>query len=188
VGLRGGERVLLTPTDPTITLNRLQTGIGTLTIEAACSPEVGDLKLGCIYELFSGPSSTVQLTQGKRVAPARSRRPIIVASHDRFEQVALDLRQCNDLRRLVVYAFSESRKPLAWGGTLITTTLGGGRAELPLDTLISGDVAVLLSIYNVHGEFVLRAEMQTLFGEAREAARAYGFERITWLDDRTPVD
>ncbi len=186
--MHAGERLLLSPTEPTCTLSRLQTGIGSLTFDAACSAEVGDLRLGAIYELFSGPCSTVQLAQGNRVAPPNSRRPVILASHERFERVALDLRQCTDVRRLVLYAFSESRKPLAWGGTLITTTFGGGRAELPLDTLQSGDIAVLLSLYNVHGEFVLRAEMQTLFGEAREAARAYGFERITWLDDRTPVD
>ena len=182
------ERVLLTPTQPTLTLTRLQSAIGTLTIEAACSPAVGDLRLGCLYELRSGASSTVQLTQGNRVAPPRSRRPVIVAGHDRFEHLGIDLRQCTELRRLVVYAFSESRKPLAWGGTLIVSTFGGARAELPLDSLQSGDVGVLLSLYNLRGEFVLRAEMQTLFGAAREAARSYGFDRITWLDDRTPVD
>ncbi|MDQ6851448.1 MAG: hypothetical protein M3070_16210 [Actinomycetota bacterium] len=187
VRVRAAERVLLTTTEPTITLGRLQSGIGSLTIEAACSAEVGDLRLGCLYELYSGPSSTVQLPH-KRVAPPKSRRPVIIASHDRFERLAIDLRQCVDLRRLVVYAFSESHTPLVWGGTLITSTFGGGRVELPLDTLQSGDIGVLLSLYNLHGEFVLRAEMQTLFGEVREAARAYGFERIAWLDNRTPVD
>ena len=47
---------------------------------------------------------------------------------------------------------------------------------------------MLLSLYQVRGELVLRAEMQTLFGDVREAARAYGFDRITWLDGRTPVE
>ncbi len=45
-----------------------------------------------------------------------------------------------------------------------------------------------LSIYQVRGEFVVRAEMQTLYGDVREACRAYGYDRITWLDDRTPVE
>jgi hypothetical protein len=30
--------------------------------------------------------------------------------------------------------------------------------------------------------------METVVGEVREAARAYGYDRITWRDDRTPVD
>jgi uncharacterized protein involved in tellurium resistance len=188
VRVRAGERVILTVTEPTVTLTRLQSAIGTLTFEAACSAEVGDLRIGCAYELSSGATSTVQLTQGNRTAPPRSRRPILVAAHDRFETVAVDLRQCPDLRRLIVYAFSESRAPLRWGGTLIITTFGGARVELPLESLQSGDSAVVLSLYNVHGEFVLRAEMQTLFGDVRECCRTYGFDRITWLDDRTPVE
>jgi hypothetical protein len=188
VRVKAGERSLLTVTDPTVTLTRLQSAIGTLTFEAACSAEVGDLRIGCAYELASGLSSTVQLTQGSRTAPPHSRRPILVAAHDRFDSVGVDLRQCTQLRRLIVYAFSESRSPLRWGGTLITTTFGGARVELPLETLQSGDSAVMLSLYNVRGEFVLRAEMQTVFGDVRECCRTYGFDRITWLDDRTSVE
>jgi uncharacterized protein involved in tellurium resistance len=188
VRVKAGERVILTVADPTVTLTRLQSAIGTLTFEAACSPEVGDLRIGCAYELTSGDSSTVQLTQGNRMGPPRARRPILVAARDRFETVSVDLRQCTELRRLTVYAFSESRAPLRWGGTLLTHTFGGARVELPLESLQSGDSAVLLSLYNVHGEFVLRAEMQTVFGDVRECCRTYGFDRITWLDDRSPVE
>ncbi|MEY2553702.1 MAG: hypothetical protein QOC57_1562 [Ilumatobacteraceae bacterium] len=186
--MRPGERVILSPHDPTVTLSRLQTGIGTLTIEAAVSGEVGDLRLGCAYELDSDFELTMQMTQGSRFAPPHSKRPILLGSRDRFERVSIDLRQCRSLRRLIVYAFSESRQPLTWGGTLVVTTFGGGRIELPLDSLQGGTVAVLLSLYQVHGEFVLRAEGQTMYGDVREAARAYGYDRISWLDDRTPVE
>ncbi len=88
----------------------------------------------------------------------------------------------------MVYAFSENRQPLRWGGTLIITTHGGARIETPLDVLQGGEIAVLTSLYQVRGELVVRAEMQTLFGDVREAARAYGFDRISWLDGRTPVE
>jgi len=165
----------------------MQSGIGTLSIEAACSPEVGDLRLGAAYELADGATSTMQMTQGEKFAPAHSKRPVLIGSREQFEHIAIDLRQIRDLRRLVIYAFSESRSPLTWGGTLITTTFGGARVELPLETLEGGNVAVLQSLYVVDGECVLRAEMQSLYGDVREAARAYGFDRITWLDDRTPV-
>jgi uncharacterized protein involved in tellurium resistance len=179
--------VILTPTAPTLTLTAMQSGIGSLRIEAACSSEVGDLRLGAAYELADGTSSTMQMTQGERLAPAHSKRPILMGSRENFETIAIDLRQIRGLRRLVVYAFSEAKQPLTWGGTLITTTFGGARVELPLETLQGGAVAVLQSMYVVNGELVLRAEMQTLYGDVREAARAYGYDKITWLDDRTPV-
>lgn len=179
--------MILTPTAPTLTLTRVQSGVGALRIEAACSIMVGDLRIGAAYELADGTTSTMQLVQGERYAPARSKRPVLVGSQENFEIISVDLRQIRSLRRLVVYAFSEGRKPLAWGGTLITTTFGGARVELPLETLQGGTVAVLQSLYVVDGECVLRAEMQTLFGDVREAVRAYGFDTITWVDGRTPV-
>ncbi len=186
--VRADERLVLTPVQPTVTLTRLQSGIGALTIEAAVSAEVGDLRIGCAYELDSELEMTVQMAQGNRFAPPHAKRPVLVASTDRFERVAIDLRQCRALRRLAVYAFSEHRQPLRWGGTLIVTSYGGARIEVPMESLQAGDVAVLLSLYQVRGEFVLRAEMQTLYGGIREACRAYGYDKITWLDDRTPVE
>jgi uncharacterized protein involved in tellurium resistance len=170
-----------------VVLTRLQSGIGELTIAAATSPEAGDMRLGAAYQLRSGPTSTVQLAGGNRYAPS-SRRPVIVAGRDEFEQLGVDLRQVRDLDRMAVYAFSESRQELTWGGTLVITTSGRAQIELPLESLYPGRVAVLLTVYNLDGELVIRAEMETVVGEVREAARAYGYDRITWRDDRTPVD
>jgi hypothetical protein len=180
-------QVILTATAPTVTLTRLQTGIGTLSFEAACSAEVGELRLAAAYQLRSGASSTVQSSGGNHFAPAGSRRPVLVGSRDRYERISVDLRQCRELERLVVFAYSEDRSPLAWGGTLIVSTFGGSEVEIPLEG-VQGEVVVLMSVYNVAGEFVLRAEMQPILGDIREAARAYGFDHITWLDARTPVD
>jgi Uncharacterized protein involved in stress response len=185
--VRAGGQELLGITEPTVTLTRAQSGIGQLAVEAICSPEVGDLRLGAAYQLRGGGSSTVQYSGGSRFAPS-SRRPLIVAGRDEYEHLRLDLRQVRELERLAVYAFSESRAELTWGGTLVLTTFGGGRVELPLETLLAGRVAVLMSIYNFDGELVIRAEMETISGDVREAARAYGYDRITWRDDRTPVD
>ncbi|HET8583105.1 MAG TPA: hypothetical protein VFL65_07615 [Jatrophihabitans sp.] len=184
--VRAGSQQLLGVTEPTVTLTRLQSGIGQLAIEAVCSPEVGDLRLGAAYQLRGGGSSTVQYTGGNRFAPS-SRRPLIVAGRDEYEHLRLDLRRVRELERMAVYAFSESRAELTWGGTLVLTTFGGGRVELPLETLFAGRVAVLMSIYNFDGELVIRAEMETISGDVREAARAYGYDRITWRDDRTPI-
>jgi uncharacterized protein involved in tellurium resistance len=186
--VRAGEQYLLGVKAPTVTLTRVQSGVGHLDIEAVCSPEVGDLRLGALYQLKSGGSSTVQHAGGHRFAPPTSRRPVIVATREEYERIALDLRQVRDIERITIYAFSESRTELKWGGTLVGETFGGARLELPLETLYAGHIAVLLSIYNLDGELVIRSEMETIDGDVREAARAYGYDRITWRDDRTPVD
>lgn len=185
--IRAGQQQLLSITTPTVTLTRVQSGVGHLDIEAVSSPEVGDLRLGAAYQLADGISSTVQYAGGNRFAPS-TRRPILVAGRDEYEYLRVDLRQVRSLERLAVYAFSESRRRLTWGGTLVVTTFGGARIELPLETLFAGSVAVLLSIYNLDGELVIRAEMETITGDVREAARAYGYDRITWRDDRHPID
>jgi uncharacterized protein involved in tellurium resistance len=185
--IRPGEHHVLDVKAPTVTLNRLQSGIGALQIEAVASSGVGDLRLGAAYQLRDGVSSTVQYAGGNRFAPS-SRRPIIVAGRDEYERLGIDLRQVTDLQRLTVYAFSESRSELTWGGTLVLTTFGGARVDLPLEALTRGKIGVLMSIYNVDGELVIRAEMETIEGDVREAARAYGYDRITWRDDRSPAD
>jgi uncharacterized protein involved in tellurium resistance len=182
----GGQQ-LLGVTAPTVTLNRLQSGIGQLEIEAVCSPAVGDLRLGAAYQLTDGTASTVQYTDGNRFAPS-SRDPVIVAGRDEYEHLRIDLRHARELQRMAVYAFSESRSELQWAGTLVISTVGGARLELPLESLHPGRVAVLMSLYNFGGEFVIRAEMETVYdGDVREAARAYGYDRITGRDDRSPV-
>ena len=180
---------LLSITEPTVTLTRVQSGIGQLRIEAVCSPEVGDLRLGAAYELRDGSTSTVQVVGDRRFGPS-VQRPVLVAGRDEYEHLGIDLRRCRELRRLAVYAFSESRADLVWGGTLVVTTYGGARMDLPLESLHRGRVAVLLSVHNLDGEFVIRAEMETVLegGDVREAARAYGYDRITWRDDRLPAD
>jgi len=184
---RSGERTLLTPKAPTITLTRLQSGIGVLTIEAACSPAVGDLRIGAAYELADGHTSLVSRAGGMASAPRNSRRPVIVARAEQHERLVVDLRQSRQLDRLIVYGFSESGGRLNWGGTLVVGTAGGARVELPLDRPPSAGVTVLLSIYNIRGEFVVRAEMENVTGSVRNAVQAYGFDRISWLDDVTPV-
>ena len=185
--LHAGGQQLLSVTAPTVTLTRVQSGIGQLEIEAVCSPAVGDLRLGAAYELTDGTTSTVQYVDGNRFAPS-SQDPVIVAGRDEYEHLRLDLRHARKLERMVIYAFSESRTQLTWGGTLVVTTFGGARAELPLESLHPGRVAVAMSIYNLDGEFVIRAEMETIHdGDVREATRAYGYDRITWRDERSPA-
>lgn len=190
-----GRRRLLTTDAPTATLTRLQSGVGTLTIEALTSAAAGEVALGCAYELGNGESSTVDAgtasalaAADRRIGPPGSRRPVLVGGRDRFARVSVDLRQCRDLLRLVCYLHSPTYQSLTWGGSVVVSTLGGERVEVPLDGLPPGPVAVPLSLYQVDGELVLRREAQPVPGTVRDACRAYGFDRITWMDERTPVD
>lgn len=187
VRVSGRTQRLMSVQDPTVTLTRAQSGIGQLAIEAVCSPEVGDLRLGAVYQLRSGGSGAVQHADGSRFAPS-SRRPVIAGSREEYERIGIDLRQITDIDRIGVYAYSESRVELTWGGTLVATLFGGSRLELPLETLYAGRVAMLMSFYNMDGQLVVRAEMETIAGDVRETARAYGYDRITWRDERSPVD
>lgn len=173
--------------DPTVTLTRVQSGVGHLSLQAVCSSEVGDLRLGAAYQLRSGGSGVVQRSDGHAFGPS-FRRPMIVAAREDYEHIGIDLRQCADIERIGVYAFSQTRAELVWGGTLVVTLVGGARLELPLDSLAPGRIAMLMTLTVFEGELVLRAEMETLDGDVREAVRAYGFDRITWRDARTPID
>jgi uncharacterized protein involved in tellurium resistance len=167
----------------------VQSGVGALTFDAVVGADLGELRLGCAYQLASGRTSTVQHHAGRRFAPpGETRRPIILAARSQFERLALDLRQVTDLERLVVYGFSGNGKQLRWGGTLVATTFGGDRIEMPIDLPPSDAVVVLASVYNVGGQLVLRAEMDLIGRTVKEACRGYGFDRISWLDDQTPID
>jgi hypothetical protein len=189
VRVGGRDQHLLSRTSPTVTLTRVQSGVGHLTIDLLTSAEVGDLRLGAVYQFRSGGSSTVSLADGRRFAPLSGRRPVLLAGReDDADRISVDLRQIGDIERVAVIGYSVSRQTLAWGGTLVVTTFGGARLELPLDALYRGSLAVLLSLYNVAGELVVRAEMETIAGDVRQAAAAYGYERIAWRDDHTPVD
>ena len=176
VRVRSGTRTLLGPATPMVTLNRLQSGVGALVVEALCSAAVGDLRLGCAYTLTDGQSSLV-----------RGSTPVLSLTRREFDRLTVDLRQNRKLRRLIVYGYSESGRSLRWGGTLAVTTLGGARLDLPVDGPPSAGVTVFLALYNVDGEIVLRSEMSHVDGDVRDACQAYGFDRITWLDGRTPT-
>lgn len=183
--IRGHERALLAGSTPTVTLTRAQSGIGALTIEAVSG--LGDLRLGAAYALSDATTSVVSDVVGQQRAPRGSTRPVITAGRDRYETLTVDLRQSRALSRLCVLGFSASGAPLAWDGTLVVTTYGGGRLEVPLDLGSWLGPVVLLSLYALDGEYVLRAERQRVDGSLRDACLAYGYDRIMWADDTTPV-
>ena len=188
VRVRAGSRVLLSADVPSVALTRVQSGVGVLSVEAACGPSVGDLRLAVAYRLSTGPSSLVSHERGAPVAPPRSRRPVLISAQGRFETVTLDLRQLRGLDRFVVLAYSPTGAPLAWGGTLSVRSTGGAQIDIPMDRPSAAPgVLVPLSGYVVDGQLVLRAEGDLVAGALRDACFAYGFDTISWLDAWTPL-
>lgn len=185
--VHAGSPVVLTPAEPVVALTALQSGVGALTVEAACSDAVGDLRLACAYRLAGARPSLVAHSREVPVAGLHTRRPVIVSSRERFEQLVVDLRQVRAVERLVVLAYSESGAALDWGGTLVVHGFGGLRVEAPLRHGRSAGVLVALSVLRVGGELVLRAEDELIEGTLRDACTAHGFEQITWVDTRTPL-
>lgn len=178
---------MLTRTDPVVTLTRLQSGIGTLELEAACSDAVGDLRLACAYRLRNGVSSVATNRDGLALAPVHSQTPLLRVHRDRFDTVTLDCRRVRDLDRLLLIGYSPSGAELNWGGTLILSTFGKARVETPMDGTKATGAVGLVTIYQVDGELVVRAEPRLVSTSVREACLAFGFDRITWLDPNTPA-
>jgi hypothetical protein len=166
------DRAVLTPMAPMIALTRLQSAIGVLTVDAMWSDPAGDPHIGCVYAMVGGHTTNV-----RHDGPHDPRSPVTLGVRQRFERLTIDLRQSRGLARLIVYRVPAAGRPR---GTIVTTTYVGARVELPVDQVAPGGVTVLMSIYNLDGEFVLRAELDTVDGTVRDACEAYGFDNIAW--------
>ncbi|GAA2588493.1 hypothetical protein GCM10010399_18130 [Dactylosporangium fulvum] len=171
---------MLTPQQPTVMLTRLQSGIGALTFEAAW-PAANRFFLGCAYQLRSGYSAVL----GRTGPAATTGGPLVVADRNGHQLVTLDLLAARHLERLLLFGTLDAEPP-QWGGTLVVTTAAQARIKAPLPPP-RPHVMVLLSLYNIDGEFVLRAEMDNVPGPLRNACLAFGYDRIAWRDANTPV-
>jgi hypothetical protein len=94
-------------------LSRLQSGIGTLIIDAVTPADVGDLALGCAYQILpAGPqvaghvsrTSVVQHAHGPDAAGVDRRDPLILSSHPSGERISVDLRHSRQVQRLLLFA------------------------------------------------------------------------------------
>lgn len=178
----------MSPRTPSVTLTRVQSAVGTLDFEAAVPSTETSVRLGCLFELRSGTSSTVQRSEGNREGPRHSARPVVLAHREQFEEISVDLRQSHELSRLLLYLHTSDRRPHPFTGTFTAKTYGGASVEIPLELNSAAPMLAVMSLYNVDGQFVLRAEMEPINGAVRDIAKAYGYERITWIDADTPTE
>ncbi|MFF5229067.1 hypothetical protein [Dactylosporangium sp. NPDC000521] len=168
---------VLGPRHPSVMLSRLQSGIGALTFEAAWSPDEG-FALGCAFQLDSGTSSVLR--------PGETFGPLTMDRRAGHQRLRLDLLHGRHLRRLIIFGVPTADPGPYWAGTLLISTHGHARIEVPVQPPPPGPT-VLLSLYNVDGEIVLRAEAQTVPGRTRDACLAFGYDRIAWRDADTAI-
>lgn len=173
----------------TVTLTRLQSGVGSLSIALSRSPQAGDLALGLVLATTDGATHVLQRLGDALSTPSTPGGPPPLArltGGPGAETAVLDLRQVRTLDRLLVHAHSPSISVLTWDGLLVLTAYDGSRVEVPFDLPpLSGTVA-LLTAYLVQGELVLRAELEAYAGPPEMAAEAYGHS-YGWLDGRLPA-
>jgi hypothetical protein len=176
-----GTTTILTPRRPTVMLNRLQSGIGAIRMHMIwTAPQQG--RLGCIFRMTSGDSAVAWPGS----LPA-ARDPLALTMQADLAVVTVDLLRARQLDRMILVATLDHHLPDRPPGALLINTYGGARIEVPLDDPPIPGVLVLLSMSNLNGEFVLRAEREPIPGAVRDAAVAYGFDRITWYDGYTAI-
>lgn len=181
-----GATVVLSAARPTVTLTRLQSGIGQLRISLARGADAGDLALGLVCETTDGATYVLQRLGDVQATPATPLPLVRLAAVQGVDTFLVDLRQVRRLRRALLYGYSPAVAVLAWDGVVTTTTHDGSRVEAPFELpALSGTVA-LLTGYAVHGELVLRAELEPFAGPPETAAEAYGYH-AGWLGGRLPV-
>ncbi|AEI11175.1 hypothetical protein [Cellulomonas gilvus] len=180
---RADRPVLLTRERPTVVLTPVQSGVGALRITSIVSEQVGDLTLGALCTLADGSATLLDANRDMSAAPAGARSPVVSAAG---RDLSVDLRQVRALRRLVVVAFSPTSAVVTWGGVVRVELVGGTRVDVPLEREPQAGALVALSVVNVDGSLVLRAEDELVPGALREVGQAYG-SGLRWVDAWTPV-
>lgn len=160
-------RVLLTAANPTVTLDRRQSAIGSLTFEVA-----GTGSVGALWELQDKTVGLVDAAVGTVTSPEFGRRPIVELTHHR---IVVGLRHVHELRRLLILVSGfRGNDPQR-----LLMTLHDDCTVETTHVSTSGPVVVALALYQVDGELVIRRE-DFGFDSGETAGREYGMQ-LTWL-------
>jgi len=175
------ERVLLCPSRPTVTLTRVQSGVGSLVF--AVRGPAATQHLGCAYALVNRRSGT--LSSNAPAKPDGTGWPLATILPGQRRALALDLRQVGQLSRMILFGHTAARNAAWSGGSIVASQFGNGRSsiELRVDGAGAAPLMVLLSLFNVDGELVVRAEAEPIDGTGADACRAYGFDHAGWDAD-----
>ena len=184
--LQRGSTLVLTAAKPTVTLTRLQSGVGQLRLTLARGSDAGDLAAGLICQTVDGATYVVQRLGDALSTPAAPLPMVRLVSDGGLDTFLVDLRQVTRLRRALLYGYSPSVSVVGWDGVVVAATYDGSRVEAPFDLPPLSGTTALLTVYAVAGELVLRSELEQFAGPPEMAAEAYGYH-YGWLGGRLPV-
>jgi len=168
------------PDAAVVHLTRAQSAFGSLEVHPAI-PAGAQLTLGAAYEV-EGVEGVV--LPGLRNMGPDQRSPAFRVSSG---GLVVNLRQITAVDRFLIYAVLSQADKKMPGGTVVVTTYGGARMELPLTTKPTYGAQALLTAYVVEGRIVLRAEHDPFSGTLHQVCDAYGFSELTWRDPFTPL-
>lgn len=172
-----GVATRLDATSPTVTLTRTQSGIGALQSRIVTPSGSPGLTVACLVQFTSGAQWVVHEGSAAHAqAPPEVANPLTrLRSGDQEDTIMFDLRRVAEMRRALIYATSEaSTSPTS--GYLLLTTYGDAVIEMPFDTT-PGAALVLVSLHNVVGELVVRAESDVV-PDAAAVWRNYGYDIV----------
>lgn len=152
-----------------------------------------DVHLGCLWEMNDRSSGLIQLLGGGSDS-ARCDGNTVLRLGGRSETdgqtLVASLRQMPLLNRMVLFVYANNGVP-EWGplNVHLSATLKGGVAvELtPSPGPTWATVLAIASVHRVGGTLVVRREDQYLSGQQSSVGWAYGFDSLSWSDERTIV-
>lgn len=166
---RGG-RTILSAEEPTVTLDRRQSAIGSLEIRLA-----GPGWIGAVWELADGTAGIVSALSGVTTSQEFGRRSIVEL---REARLLVGLRHIHQLRRLLVVCGGATGEPGEPPRRLAFLMHDEESVECALPTG-AGPVVAAVAGYQIDGELLLRRE-GFVIPDVESAARAYGF-LANWL-------
>ena len=156
-------RTILKPELPTVTLDRRQSAIGSLTFDL--TPHG---KLNGVWELTDDTAGTVSAQGNITTSPEFGRRSLVQLSRG---QLLIGLRHVQHLRRLLVVV--TDLNPAGDASTTVASLYDGSTIESVHESHVPS--LVTLALYQVDGELVVRREGFG-FPSLADAAKAYGFD------------
>ncbi|PPK95365.1 tellurite resistance protein TerA [Kineococcus xinjiangensis] len=184
------RRTVLDEDHPSVTLWASERSGGTVHAVLTWQPRLSaagvrlstDVHLGCLWELRDGPAGIVQELGGTFSAPGFGSRQVLrlgPRSEEAGEELLLDLRHVDVLRRMVLFATGRRGAP-DWASLQAILSLRlptGERLETALEPPGSPAAScAVVSVHNVGGDLVLRRELEYLDGPQRAVAEAYGWD------------
>lgn len=159
---------------PTVTLTRLQSGVGGLTV-GLVGVGAERAALGCVYEIESKPNVRT-LRIDAETDPVPKPDQSLWGQFKDNQRIVVDLRQTTQLRRALFYVSThgEGTGPMV-ACALVFRAQGADLVECPMDLSGENRTVAIATIYNAFGELVIRSEVEAIDGPVRTAAEAHGF-------------